>query len=79
MATSVTVHKAKTDLSRLIAKAEAGEEVVICRRDRPVARLTAIAPARRPDRVLGRLAHLGPVPPEALEPFTDDCLGLTED
>jgi prevent-host-death family protein len=40
--TKVTIHAAKTNLSKLIAKVEAGEEVVICRGDKEVARLVAV-------------------------------------
>ena len=36
---SVNVHEAKTHLSRLLVRVEAGEEVVIARAGRPVARL----------------------------------------
>jgi antitoxin (DNA-binding transcriptional repressor) of toxin-antitoxin stability system len=39
---SVTTHEAKTQLSRLLADVEAGEEVVIRRGDVPIARLTAV-------------------------------------
>lgn len=35
----VTIHEAKTHLSRLIAAVERGEEVIIARRDKPVVRL----------------------------------------
>jgi len=42
--TTVTVHAAKTHLSRLIQRAAAGEEIVIVRGKTPVARLTAIPP-----------------------------------
>lgn len=38
----VTIHEAKTQLSRLIAAAERGEEVIISRRDKPVVRLSMI-------------------------------------
>lgn len=41
----VTIHAAKTNLSRLIARVEAGEEIVICRGEKEVARLTPIQPA----------------------------------
>ena len=41
--TKVTIHVAKTNLSKLIAKVEAGEEVVICRGDKEVARLVPVA------------------------------------
>jgi antitoxin (DNA-binding transcriptional repressor) of toxin-antitoxin stability system len=42
--TKVTIHVAKTNLSKLIAKVEAGEEVVICRGDKEVAKLVAVKP-----------------------------------
>jgi len=42
----VTVHVAKTNLSRLIEAALAGEEVVIARGDKPAVRLVAIPQGR---------------------------------
>ncbi len=38
----VTIHEAKTHLSRLIAAVERGEEVIISRRDKPVVELRAV-------------------------------------
>lgn len=38
----VSIHEAKTQLSKLIAAAERGEEVIIARRDKPVVRLNAV-------------------------------------
>ena len=38
MGDPVTIHAARTQLSRLAARAEAGEEIVIVRGDRPVAK-----------------------------------------
>lgn len=38
----MTIHEAKTHLSRLIAAVERGEEVVIARRDKPVVELRAV-------------------------------------
>ena len=40
---TVTIHQAKTHLSKLIARAEAGEEIVIARGKEPVVRLTPVA------------------------------------
>ena len=40
----VTIHEAKTQLSKLIARAEAGEEIVIARGKEPVVRLDPITP-----------------------------------
>ena len=38
----VNVYEAKTNLSRLLAKVEAGEEVVIARRGTPVVRMVRV-------------------------------------
>ncbi len=48
----VNIHEAKTHLSRLVERVEAGEEVVIARAGRPVARLVAFH-ARTKPRVPG--------------------------
>ncbi len=37
--TRVNIHQAKTTLSRLVAQVEAGEEVIVCRDQVPVAKL----------------------------------------
>lgn len=50
----VNVHAAKTHLSRLLERAEAGEEIVIGRAGKPVARLIPYVP-ERPKRVFGAL------------------------
>jgi prevent-host-death family protein len=44
----VNVGRAKTELSRLLARVEAGEEVEIARDGVPVARLVGIPPSRGP-------------------------------
>lgn len=49
---TVNIHEAKTHLSRLLARVERGEEIVISRAGRPVARLLPFEP-RDPARVLG--------------------------
>jgi prevent-host-death family protein len=49
---TVNIHDAKTHLSRLVERVEAGEEVVIARAGRPVARLVAYR-ARTAPRVPG--------------------------
>lgn len=46
--TTVNVQEAKTHLSSLIARAEAGEEIIIARAGRPILKLVPIAePPRR--------------------------------
>ena len=43
----VTIHEAKTHLSRLLHKMEEGEEIIVCRCKHPVARLVPAATATR--------------------------------
>lgn len=68
---TVNIHEAKTHLSRLVERVEAGEEIVIARAGRPVARLVAFR-ARTKPRVPGvwrgrvRLADDFDAPDEAL-------------
>jgi prevent-host-death family protein len=52
---NINIHAAKTHLSRLIERAEQGEEIVISRAGRPVAKLVPFKPARAP-RKLGLYA-----------------------
>jgi antitoxin (DNA-binding transcriptional repressor) of toxin-antitoxin stability system len=44
---TVNIHEAKTNLSKLIERAENGEEVVIARAGKPVATLSAFAPKKK--------------------------------
>lgn len=69
----VNVHQAKTQLSRLLARVEAGEEVVIARRGEPVAKLVSCNPVgkRQPDVLKGKLvvpdSFFDPLPEEELK------------
>jgi prevent-host-death family protein len=67
----VNIHHAKTNLSRLILRVEAGEEVLIARNGKPVARLVPVETAPRklykPGVLKGRLI----VPPDFLDPNTN--------
>lgn len=63
MTVHVNIARAKATLSELVARAEAGEEVVLTRNGKPVARIKAEeeqAPAK-PHRRIGAWAHLGPM------------------
>ena len=71
---TITIHKAKTNLSRLIADVCKGEEIIIARGKKPVAKLVPVEPAppvRKPGRLKGQF-KLGPeffepLPPGELE------------
>jgi prevent-host-death family protein len=58
MSDKVNIYEAKTRLSQLVDRAAKGEEIVIARGGRPIARLVALsAPAakRKPGRLRGRV------------------------
>ena len=76
MPTIVTVHEAKTNLSDLLRRVEAGEEIVIARGDKPVAILRDYArqDTENKRRVgFGSLEGRFPVPDDTVffEPMTD--------
>lgn len=71
--TVVTIHAAKTNLSRLIEQAHAGEEIIIARGTEPVARLVPME-SRTPRREPGTLKGLVRIPPSFFDPLPEDEL-----
>lgn len=72
----VNIHEAKTHLSELIAAAEAGEEVVIARANRPTVKLVAVG--RRPGSsafgcMQGTIRFVGDVVSPIGEPWNADA------
>ena len=75
---TVNVHEAKTHLSRLLAEVEAGEEIVIARAGKPVARLMAATSGPRPRRRLGILAGRATIPPDFDTWAQDEIIAMFE-
>jgi len=75
MPDAVTIHAAKTHLSRLIARAEAGEEIVIARGKKPVVKIVPLANAK-PKRVFGSMRGQFTIPPQFYEPMSEEELEL---
>jgi antitoxin (DNA-binding transcriptional repressor) of toxin-antitoxin stability system len=69
MRTLHSVHAAKTQLSRLIERAEAGEDVIIARGSVPVARLTRLGRPRPPGRRFGAMRGRARVTAAFFEPL----------
>lgn len=59
MAESVTIHEAKTNFSKLVRRAEAGEEIVVRRGRQPVARIVPLE--KRGGGVRGRGSMKGEI------------------
>ncbi len=67
MGESVSVHAAKTHLSQLLARVEAGEEIIIARGKIPVAKLVPIATKGK--REFGAMRGKISIGPEFFEPL----------
>ena len=76
---SATIFEAKTNLSELVRRAQAGEEVIITsgRERTPVVRLVAVEPVPSlASRRIGFLAGQGGIGPEFFDPLPEDELRL---
>jgi len=73
----VNIHEAKTTLSKLVERVEAGEEIVIARARTPVAKLTALTKAR-PRRRLGLLDGKFKIPDDFNAPLPESLLRAFE-
>jgi len=72
----INIHEAKTHLSRLVEEAAAGEEIVIAKAGKPVARLVGLgaeARPRRPGSLKGKIKMCenfdDPLPPDLARAF----------
>ncbi len=74
---TVNVHEAKTNLSRLLARIEAGEEVVIARNGHPVARLVKYQ--RKAQRQFGAWAGRITVDDSFFDPLPEEELATWEE
>lgn len=75
-ATEVNVHEAKTHLSNLLRRVAAGEEVVIARAGKPVARLVPVE--TQPRRVFGIDRGRFEVPEDFNAPLPEEVLRAFE-
>jgi len=73
----VTIHAAKTHLSRLVARAERGEEIVLARGNHPVAKLVPYHP-HAAKRQFGALQGTVSVGPEFFDPLPENELAAWE-
>ncbi len=71
--TTINIHEAKTHLSRFLVRVEEGEEIIIARAGKPVARLIPMD-RRRDRRCFGADQGLFEVPDDFDAPLPDDLL-----
>lgn len=72
---TVSVHEAKTHLSRILERVHAGEEVVISKNGKPFAKLCPLTPPakRKPGLLVGKVddAFFDPLPQAELEAWEE--------
>jgi prevent-host-death family protein len=73
---TINIHAAKTQLSRLVEQAAAGEEIIIAKAGKPVCRLVPLAPQTTAPRPLGILTGKLNVPDTFDDPLPDDLIDL---
>ena len=72
---NLTIHKAKTHLSKILHQVEAGEEVTLCRGAVPVAKIIPLTPPRKVRPAVGQpTAKPFPIPTDAFAALTDSEL-----
>jgi len=71
---TINIHEAKTHLSRLLARAHAGEEVIIAKAGKPYAKLVPVAPATQRTPGIAK----GQVTDDFFDPLPDEELGAWE-
>jgi prevent-host-death family protein len=74
---TVTIHTAKTTLSQLLARVEAGEEIILARGKEPIAKLVPFHPPLTKRR-FGALRGIISIGPEFSEPLSDQELAAWE-
>lgn len=77
MKKEVNTHEAKTQLSRLLRRVAAGEEITIANRGVPVARLVPL-PTKKTKRKLGMYGDKIKIADDFDAPLPDDILDLFE-
>lgn len=75
---SVNLHEVKAHLSEYLAQVEAGETVIICRRNKPIAELKPVAPVRKEHRPIGLAEGEFTIHDSFFDPLPDDLLDLFE-
>jgi prevent-host-death family protein len=75
---TINIHEAKTHLSRLVDQAAAGEEIIIAKAGKPLARLVPYQPVKRPSRKLGMFNGTLNIPDDFDAPLHEDELRLFE-
>lgn len=74
----LNVHEAKTHLSKYLAKLKVGERILLCKRNQPIAEITALPEPLDRARPIGLAKGRFSVPPSFFEPLPDALMDAFE-
>lgn len=74
----LNIHEAKTHLSAYLARLEAGETILLCKRNVPIAEIRPLPKKRKEPRPIGLAKGTFDVPEGFYEPLPDELLDLFE-
>lgn len=74
----LNIHEAKTHLSSYLARLEAGETIVLCRRNKPLAEIRGLKQARTEPRPMGLAKGKVHIDDAFFEPLPDAILDAFE-
>jgi len=75
----LNIHQAKTHLSKYLDQIEAGETILLCKRNTPVAEIRAVPPARKTKRPIGLAKNRFRISRSFFKPLPDELLDAFED
>jgi prevent-host-death family protein len=70
----VNIHDAKTHLSEYLGRVAAGETIILCKRNVPVAEIRPLLPARQTKRPIGLARNKLKIPKSFFHPLPDELL-----
>lgn len=74
----LNIHEAKTHLSAYLARVEAGETILLCKRNVPIAEIRPLPQKRKEPRPIGLAKGTFDVPDSFYEPLPEALLDLFE-
>lgn len=74
----LNIHEAKTHLSAYLARLEAGETILLCKRNVPIAEIRPLPKKRKEPRPIGLAKGTFEVPESFYEPLPEALLDLFE-
>lgn len=74
----LNIHEAKTHLSKYLSRLKAGDRIVLCKRNQPVAQITPLPEGPTGPRPIGLAKQTFSVPASFFEPLPDEMLDAFE-